>query len=78
VPHATENPVLLNITNGIAHIPTISGVSSYAVSKIANAKVVECAGDEIEGLNVVNVQPGMLETDLNNLVSGLDSRKSQS
>ena len=71
--HAAPNPILLNITSGIGHLPVIPGVSSYASSKIANAKLVEYAGSEIPGLHVVNVQPGVIETDLNSLAPGLDS-----
>jgi NAD(P)-dependent dehydrogenase (short-subunit alcohol dehydrogenase family) len=51
------------------HLLVIPGVSSYAASKIANARLVEYAGHEIEGLHVVNLQPKFIETDLNSRIA---------
>lgn len=43
----------------------MEGVSAYAVSKIGSAKLAEYAGNEVEGLRVVNVQPGVVTSEMN-------------
>lgn len=82
VPLAAPEPTLLNITSGIAHLPsTLPGMSAYAISKLANAKLVEYIGYEVPDLHVVNIQPGVIESEMNSkhgAIPPMDSRKSRS
>jgi NAD(P)-dependent dehydrogenase (short-subunit alcohol dehydrogenase family) len=77
VPLASSDAELINITSAIAHIPstTFFGMSAYASSRIVSAKIVEYAGNELKdkGIRVVNVQPGVVSTDMNTQYLGLDT-----
>jgi NAD(P)-dependent dehydrogenase (short-subunit alcohol dehydrogenase family) len=59
VPLASSDAKLINITSAITHIPSrkVFGMSAYASSRIASAKIVEYAGNELKekGIRVVNV-----------------------
>ncbi|CZR69610.1 related to peroxisomal short-chain alcohol dehydrogenase [Phialocephala subalpina] len=83
VPLASSSAIFLNITSGIGHMPVhLAGLagtmSAYAVSKIANGKLVEYAAAELKdrGIRAVNIQPGVVTTDLNmkhGAIAGLDT-----
>ncbi|KAH7419814.1 hypothetical protein BKA64DRAFT_699831 [Cadophora sp. MPI-SDFR-AT-0126] len=64
---------ILNISSGAGHLPAIeklAGMSAYAVSKIAGAKMVEYLATEVPGLKVVNVQPGTIASDMGSVKGG--------
>lgn len=64
--HAAEHAYLFNITTGISHMPALPfGISAYAASKVAAVKLFEYIAIENPGIHVVNVQPGIVETDVN-------------
>lgn len=85
VPLASSSSIFINITSGIGHMPVhLAGLagtmSAYAVSKIANGKLVEYMAAELKdkGVRAVNVQPGVVKTDLNmkhGAIDALDTRK---
>ncbi|KAH8894455.1 NAD(P)-binding protein [Thozetella sp. PMI_491] len=61
--HAADGACLLNISTCIAHIPPLEpGVSAYAASKLAAAKMFDCLALENPGLHVVNIHPGLVES----------------
>lgn len=62
---SAPSAVLINISSGIAHIPPLPGVSGYAASKIATAKMFEYLQKESPQIRVVNVQPGVVASDMN-------------
>lgn len=68
VPVAAEKALLINITSAVGHMPAsaIPGFSGYGVSKLANAKLAEHAAFELKdkGISVVNVQPGIVQSDM--------------
>ncbi|TAQ83585.1 hypothetical protein B7494_g8090 [Chlorociboria aeruginascens] len=77
LPVAGPNPVLLSINTGVATLPTIKGFSSYAASKIASAKLHEYLSVECPDVHVVNVHPGVVETDMS-VKSGFSGPKDSS
>jgi len=66
----SSKATILNISSGVGHLPAteqLQGMSAYAVSKIAAAKMIEYLGSEVPGLRVVNVQPGAIVSDMGSL-----------
>lgn len=57
-----RQPVIVNVTSGIAHLPVWPGMSSYAASKIAGVKLFDYLGAENPGVRVVSIQPGTIDT----------------
>ncbi|KAM5355064.1 hypothetical protein ACJ41O_001710 [Fusarium nematophilum] len=63
--HAAGESCLLNISTCISHIPPLeAGVSAYAASKAAASKLLDYIALENPGLHVVNVHPGLVESDM--------------
>lgn len=78
LPLAAPNAQVFNISTGIAHIKPVHGVFAYAANKAAVAKMFDFLATEHPELHVVNIQPGIVSTELNseNGVEGQDERKS--
>lgn len=63
--HAAREACLLNISTCISHIPPLEpGVSAYAASKAAANKLLDYMGLENPEFHVVNVHPGLVESDM--------------
>ncbi|KAH7403405.1 hypothetical protein BKA64DRAFT_776861 [Cadophora sp. MPI-SDFR-AT-0126] len=62
-----EKRVFVHVSTGGAHLlPLGSGMSGYAISKLAATRVVDYFGMENLGrVRVMNVHPGVLQTDMN-------------
>lgn len=78
--HAAKDAYLLNISTGIGHMPALpGGMSDYAASKAAAIKLFEYVALENPGIHVVNVHPGVVESDMNRKsgLPGLDHGKSR-
>jgi NAD(P)-dependent dehydrogenase (short-subunit alcohol dehydrogenase family) len=68
VPFSTPGEsVFLNVSSGVATLSPMPGVSAYTASKAANSKLGEHLAFELgpQGIRVVNIQPGIVETDMN-------------
>ena len=65
LPIAAPNAYVINISTGIVHFPPIPGFSGYATSKLAGTKLFDYMQAENPGLHVVNVQPGVVKSELN-------------
>lgn len=63
--HAAEEPVVLNINSGISHMAPLRSMGVYAASKAANAKLFDYLALENPHLHLVNVQPGVVDTEMN-------------
>lgn len=63
--HAADDPILLNINSGISHMAPLRSMGVYAASKAANAKMFDYLALEHPHLHVVNVQPGVVNTEMN-------------
>ena len=63
--HAAPNAILLSISTGIAHFAPMPGMSAYAATKVANTKMMDYFAAENPSLHVVNVQPGVVSTEMN-------------
>ncbi|RFU73022.1 short-chain dehydrogenase [Trichoderma arundinaceum] len=65
--HASpKGAYILNIDSGIAHMPPIPTlVSAYAGSKAAATKLFDYIAFEYPEYHVVNIQPGVVDTELN-------------
>ena len=63
--HAAKDATLLNISTGIVHMLPLPGMSAYAASKAANAKLIDYIQAENPELHAVNVQPGVVATEIN-------------
>lgn len=55
---------IINIPSGSAHIPYAPTAVAYSTSKLANAKVLEYVHFEHPGWLAVNLQPGVVATEL--------------
>jgi NAD(P)-dependent dehydrogenase (short-subunit alcohol dehydrogenase family) len=78
--HAAKDAYLLSINTGIGHMPALpGGMSAYAASKAAAIKLFEYVALENPGIHVVNVHPGVVESDMNRKsgLPGLDHSKSR-
>lgn len=56
---------VFNISSGIAHIFRVPGVWLYAALKAATTKMFDYLQDENPDLHVVNIQPGVVDTEIN-------------
>ena len=65
LPNAAPNAALINNTSGIGHLPAMPLASAYQVSKLANSKLMEDISAEHPELFVLNVQPGIVDSNLN-------------
>lgn len=63
-PRAAPGAVVLNISTSLAHISPWPGLSGCCVMKGANLKLVDFFAAENPEIHAVNVQPGVVETDL--------------
>ena len=62
--HAAKDAVLVNMTTGVAHLPTFPHYSSYAASKLAAVKFFNGVQAENPDVRVVNVHPGVIKSDM--------------
>lgn len=60
---ATE-PIIVNITTGGTHLSPLPTLSGYVVGKLAALKMFEYFAAENPGIRVMNVHPGVMETDM--------------
>jgi NAD(P)-dependent dehydrogenase (short-subunit alcohol dehydrogenase family) len=63
--HAAPGAKLFNISSGIGHIAPLKGCWNYALDKAALVKMFDFVADENPDLHVVNVQPGVVATEIN-------------
>lgn len=61
---AVPDAVVINVTSFISYLP-LANYSSYAVSKAASAVLFDCLQLENPGLRVVNVHPGIVDSEMN-------------
>ncbi|KAB5517411.1 hypothetical protein GE09DRAFT_979143 [Coniochaeta sp. 2T2.1] len=64
VPLSGSGATLINISSMTAHAVPMVPNFAYAMSKAANLKMVDFFAHENPGIHVVNVQPGIINTDL--------------
>jgi NAD(P)-dependent dehydrogenase (short-subunit alcohol dehydrogenase family) len=63
--YAAEGAHILNISTCVGHMPPLeAGVSAYAASKAAAAKLFDYIAFENPELHIVNVHPGLVDTDM--------------
>lgn len=67
VPLLAPKAKILNISSGIGHINPIPGMWAYASMKSANATMFDYLQDEHPDFGVFNIQPGVVETELNSV-----------
>ncbi len=79
LPRAAPHAKLFNISSCIGHIAPFEGSASYAVSKAAGIKLLDFVASENPDLHVVNVHPGVVDTEINADVDfkGVDDRRLQ-
>ncbi|SPO06256.1 related to peroxisomal short-chain alcohol dehydrogenase [Cephalotrichum gorgonifer] len=66
VAHAAPKAKLINVSSGIAHIaPMYPGVWAYAAVKATIAKMLDFLAAENPDLHVVQIQPGVHATEMN-------------
>jgi NAD(P)-dependent dehydrogenase (short-subunit alcohol dehydrogenase family) len=62
---AKPGSTLLHIATGMSHMPAlVPGHSAYVTSKLAGAKLHECLAEENPAIHVVNLQPGVVVSDM--------------
>jgi NAD(P)-dependent dehydrogenase (short-subunit alcohol dehydrogenase family) len=63
--YAAEGAHILNISTCVGHMPPLeAGVSAYAASKAGAAKLFDYIAFENPELHIVNVHPGLVDTDM--------------
>lgn len=63
--HAMDEAHVLHISSCVGHIPPLeAGVSAYAASKAAATKLFDYIALENPRLHVVNIQPGLIESNM--------------
>ncbi|KAL4967486.1 SDR family NAD(P)-dependent oxidoreductase [Aspergillus stella-maris] len=76
-PLAAPGAKVFNTSSGIAHWipqPELPGVFAYAAAKIAAVRMFDYFAAQNQGIHVVNVQPGIIATEVNpNITVGPDS-----
>lgn len=65
---APKDAKVLNISSGIGHISAVPGVWLYATQKMALIKMFDYLQAERPDLDVFNVQPGVIDTDMSRQV----------
>lgn len=65
LPLLSPRAKILNISSGIAHINPLPGFWAYAALKLALVKMFDFVQDEHPQLGVFSIQPGVVETELN-------------
>ncbi|EPE08097.1 short chain dehydrogenase reductase family [Ophiostoma piceae UAMH 11346] len=65
LPLAAQHAKLFCISSCIGHIAQLEGQFAYAVSKAAATKLFDYVAAENPDLHVVNVQPGIVDTEIN-------------
>ncbi|KFX92711.1 hypothetical protein O988_07159 [Pseudogymnoascus sp. VKM F-3808] len=65
VPLLAPKAKILNISSGIAHVNPVPGLWAYASLKLAIVKMFDFLQAENPDLSVFNIQPGVIETELN-------------
>lgn len=65
LPLAVPNAMLFNVSSGIGHIAPIPGLLTYSLNKAAIIKLFDHVASELPELHVVNIQPGVVESDVN-------------
>ncbi|KAL2067368.1 hypothetical protein VTL71DRAFT_1793 [Oculimacula yallundae] len=59
-----EKPIVVHVSTGLAHV-SADKMSAYSVSKLAATRLWELFAVENPGVRVVNVHPGVVETEMN-------------
>lgn len=65
MPLLAADATVLNISSGIAHIDPVPELWLYAATKLANAKMFDYLQAENPDLRTINVQPGVVTSELN-------------
>lgn len=65
VPLLAPKAKVFNISSCIAHITVMPGAWAYAATKIANTKMFDYLQIENSDLHIVNVHPGVVNTEIN-------------
>ncbi|KAL2868590.1 SDR family NAD(P)-dependent oxidoreductase [Aspergillus lucknowensis] len=69
--YAAEDAVAINISSSGMHLNFAPGLSPYCVAKSAIFRVWDYLGYENPGLRVYHVQPGVVNTEMNQSVGGV-------
>jgi len=59
--------MLINVSAGFVHLPMVDqvpGLSAYVASKAAGDRYMQALARENEGLRVVSVHPGRVQTEM--------------
>lgn len=73
LPMLAEKATVLNVTSGVAHIQALPTAWAYATTKAAVVKMFDYLQAENQNLRVINVQPGIVETEMS-IKSGFEAQ----
>ncbi|RDW58475.1 hypothetical protein BP5796_12405 [Coleophoma crateriformis] len=62
--YSSEKPTFVHVSAGGGHMPPLPSHSSYAVSKLAAAKMMEYLAAESPHVRVHTLHPGLIDTDM--------------
>jgi NAD(P)-dependent dehydrogenase (short-subunit alcohol dehydrogenase family) len=74
LPVAAVNAAVIDVNAAVAHLPYIPGFSSYHASKLASVKLFDYIHKEHPELFVLNVNPGILKTQMSLRFVGNDEQ----
>lgn len=72
VPLAGDEPVIVSISTAAIHIAPIPQAIAYTASKLANYKAFEYLAAENPELHIVQIQPGVVATEINQGMADVD------
>lgn len=80
LPLAAPDAKIVNVSTGMVHMKPIPGMFAYSSAKLAVVKLFDYLAVEHSGLHVVQIQPGVIATEINadHGVVGQDQREFRS
>jgi len=75
LPLAGNEPVIISTNSAAIHIPPIPGAIAYTASKLAAYKMFEYLAAENPELRIVQIQPGVVATEINEWMAEQDRDK---
>jgi NAD(P)-dependent dehydrogenase (short-subunit alcohol dehydrogenase family) len=70
VPVAGPEPIVINVSTCLAHMSPFPGTGGYSIVKAAALKMVDYFAAENPQLHVVNIHPGFIATEANDMHPG--------
>ncbi|KAF1960711.1 NAD(P)-binding protein [Byssothecium circinans] len=71
--HAAKDAVVVDVNSAGMHLTLGSTISAYNITKTAIYRLWDCFGVANPDMSVFHIQPGVVDTDMNKAVKGVES-----